>query len=169
MIKIGRLLKEVASQYKIYCDLDSVLVDFTKGYIDLTGKEPPSYESKFDKKEFWRPIDKSGGEFWSNLEWMEDGHELWNFIAPYNPEILSSPSNSQTSVVGKEEWMIKNLPGVKLNLEQSEKKQVYAEPNAILIDDRDTIIERWNNAGGIGILHTSAENTIKQLKELGFE
>ncbi len=37
MIKLGKLLKEVASQYKIYCDLDSVLVDFTKGYIDLTG------------------------------------------------------------------------------------------------------------------------------------
>ena len=86
-----------------------------------------------------------------------------------NLEILSSPSSSQTSVVGKEEWMEKNLPGVKLNLEQSNNKQVYAEPNAILIDDREDIIERWNKAGGIGIHHTSAENTIKQLKELGFE
>ncbi len=168
-MKLKDILAELKQTHKVYCDLDGVLVDFRKGYKKLTGKNPPPAESSVDKKAFWKPIDKSGGEFWANLEWMEDGHELWNFITPYSPEILSSPSNSQTSVVGKEEWMEKNLTGIKLNLEQSSNKQVYAEPNAILIDDREDIIDRWNKAGGIGIHHTSAENTIKQLKELGFE
>lgn len=36
----------------------------------------------------------------------------------------------------------------------------------ILVDDRPDNIEAWNNAGGIGILHTSVEDSIRQLKAL---
>lgn len=166
MIKLSRLLKE-ASSYKIYCDLDGVLVDFRRGYIELTNQEPPELGAPYDKVSFWKPIDQSGGQFWANLYWTKDGHKLWDHIAPYNPEILSSPSNSQTSVEGKKEWMEKNLPGVKLNLEQSELKQLYAEPNAILIDDRSDICQKWAEAGGIAIQHINANSTISKLTELG--
>ena len=37
----------------------------------------------------------------------------------------------------------------------------------ILIDDRKSNIEEWRANGGIGILHTSATDTISQLKKLG--
>ena len=33
--------------------------------------------------------------------------------------------------------------------------------------DREKNIKEWRENGGIGILHTSASDTIKQLKELG--
>ena len=36
----------------------------------------------------------------------------------------------------------------------------------ILIDDMEQTINEWNKGGGIGILHTSAADTIKQLKKL---
>jgi len=36
-----------------------------------------------------------------------------------------------------------------------------------LIDDRKSNIEQWISQGGIGILHTSAADTIQQLKKLG--
>ena len=36
----------------------------------------------------------------------------------------------------------------------------------MLIDDRPKNIECWVNAGGIGILHTTADETIKQLNEI---
>jgi hypothetical protein len=36
-----------------------------------------------------------------------------------------------------------------------------------LIDDRADNIQRWKDAGGVGVLHTSAADTIQQLKELG--
>ena len=36
----------------------------------------------------------------------------------------------------------------------------------VLIDDRPKNIEAWENAGGIVILHTSAADTIEQLKKL---
>jgi hypothetical protein len=38
---------------------------------------------------------------------------------------------------------------------------------SILIDDRADTIREWDSQGGIGILHTSAANTIQQLKKLG--
>ena len=43
-----------------------------------------------------------------------------------------------------------------------DKKQ-ESGPNKILIDDSQKNINSWKSAGGIGILHTSNEDTIKQL------
>ena len=43
---------------------------------------------------------------------------------------------------------------------------VYAQKKNVLIDDRPKNIEAWEAAGGIGILHTSAADTIDQLKKL---
>ena len=48
----------------------------------------------------------------------------------------------------------------------SKNKQKHAAPNHILIDDRKDNIERWEAAGGVGILHTNAKNTIACLKKL---
>jgi hypothetical protein len=150
--------------YKIYCDMDGVLVDFEKGYKDLTGRDA-SY--KTNPEEFWAPITKAGAAFWIKLQWMPDGKELWNYIKGYNPELLSAPSREESSKIGKFTWVKRNIPGTKLLLKSAERKQEYATPNAILIDDRADNIQRWKDAGGVGIHHTSAENTIKQLQKLG--
>ncbi|MBP5699152.1 MAG: hypothetical protein J6W96_06470, partial [Alphaproteobacteria bacterium] len=48
----------------------------------------------------------------------------------------------------------------------SKDKQKYGKPNDILIDDRPNNIEKWIKMGGIGILHTSAKETIRKLEEL---
>ena len=98
---------------------------------------------------------------------MSDGEQYWNYIKDYDVELLSSPSRSSTSRLGKRLWVRNNTPGVKLTLAQAAKKQNYAAPNHILIDDRKSNIDQWIAAGGIGILHTSASDTISQLKKLG--
>ena len=167
MIQLANILKEVTSPYKLYCDLDGVLVNFEKGYVNLTGQKPPPYGIKYDAKAFWDPIAKAGAPFWVNLEWMPDGKALWNYIKPYSPSILSAPSRDKSSGEGKTLWMNQNLPGVHLILKPASKKQELASPNSILIDDREDNIQRWKDAGGIGIRHTSTADTIKQLKKLG--
>jgi hypothetical protein len=43
-------------------------------------------------------------------------------------------------------------------------KQKYAALNGILIDDYEKNIAQWREAGGIGILHKNARETIKQLR-----
>jgi len=163
--ELGRLNEKVMD-YKIYCDMDGVLVDFESGYekltgIDLKGEYRPGVE------DFWKPIEQAGVKYWASLKWMPDGKQLWGYIKQYTPELLSSPSKSESSKIGKYVWVKNNLPGTKLILRYASRKKELATPESILIDDRQVNIDQWEAAGGIGILHTSADNTISQLKELG--
>ena len=48
-----------------------------------------------------------------------------------------------------------------------EKFQHAKSRKHILIDDKEKVIKPWDEAGGTGILHTSAANTISQLRQLG--
>ena len=190
MIKLkeiyNKILEDIEPQeYEIYSDMDGVLVDFNARYKDLTGKDPNLHRYisfKRAKKnpelsndeiqaqvntEFWKPITDEGIGYWEGMDWMPDGKKYWDYIKKYDVELLSSPSRSETSRLGKRLWVRNNLPGIKLTLAQAYNKQNYAEPNHILIDDRKSNIEQWRDKGGIGILHTSAEDTINQLKQLG--
>ena len=153
--------------YIIYTDLDGVLVDFEKGYAELTNIVPT--KSFNGKAEFWEPISKAGAQWWANLDWMPDGQELWRYIKKYKPNILSSPSQDPSSKVGKEAWLKMNLQNSykKAYFYNRSNKQLFSDKNRILIDDLPQTIDEWNAKGGIGILHTSAANTIKELKKLG--
>lgn len=155
---------DTEKKYKIYCDLDGVLTDFIRGYYELTGID---ISGQFhDSENFWEPINNAGYDFWINLKWTKDGRKLWNYIKKYNPEILSSPSRQNDSRVAKHDWVKRELPGVHLILRSPNHKKEFADKNSILIDDRTSNIKSWNEAGGIGILHTTADETIKQLKNL---
>ena len=120
------------------------------------------------RSQFWKLIDdKVGFSFWAEMPWMPDGKQLWSYIEKYKPMLLSAPSQKPSSRYGKRVWVANNLPGVKLILAKRENKQDYSKPNRILIDDRADNVEEWKSKGGIGILHTSAADTIEKLKQLG--
>ena len=160
--------KEQVMKYEIYSDMDGVLTDFDKAFMEVSGGIFPSeYEKNFGKDGFWKLIDAEGADFWEKMPWMSDGKTYWDYIKEYNPILLSSPSRSSTSRLGKRLWVKNNLPGTKLILAQAKDKQNYAQKDRILIDDRPSNIEQWRASGGVGILHISASDTIKQLKELG--
>lgn len=142
--------------------MDGVLTDFNKGYEELTGIVLNRDEHRSDSK-FWEPIEKAGYDFWINLKWLPDGHDLWDFISPYNPTILSAPSRQVESRVGKVDWVNRELPGTPLILRSAKHKKDFAAPDAILIDDREDNVIGWIESGGIGILHKSAEETINEL------
>jgi len=152
------------SKYKIYCDLDGVLTDFDGAYLKLTGID---LSNKFhDGPKFWEPINKAGVEFWTNMDWKNDGKRLWKYIQKHNPKILSAPSRNVESRIGKISWVERELPGVELILKYAKNKKDLSEPNSILIDDRPENINDWIEAGGIGILHLNTKHTIDQLKVL---
>ena len=46
------------SKYNIYCDMDGVLVDFDKGYLELTGHKLDGEHRSDDH--FWDPINEAG-------------------------------------------------------------------------------------------------------------
>ena len=159
-------LREEETQYTIYCDMDGVLVDFDRGYQELTGMTTQQADA-MGGDTFWEPLTQAGAKWWITLNWMPDGKQLWSYIKKYTPILLSAPSKQESSRLGKRVWVKRELPDVKLILRPASQKQQYASPTSILIDDRQKNIDQWEAAGGIGILHTSTANTIEQLKQLG--
>jgi hypothetical protein len=159
---------KMVMNYEIYSDMDGVLTDFDASFMKASdGILPSEYEKNFGKDGFWELIDGKGVGFWVGMPWMSDGKTYWDYIKGYNPILLSSPSRSNTSRLGKRLWVKNNIPGTKLILAQAKDKQNYAQSDRILIDDRPSNIDQWRASGGIGILHTSASDTIRQLKDLG--
>ena len=53
-----------------------------------------------------------------------------------------------------------------ITVQNSAHKAIYANPNAILIDDRTHSIDPWRKAGGIGILFKDNSKTIKELNKI---
>lgn len=151
--------------YKIYCDMDGVIVDFDKGYFELTGHRLTGEHRNDDN--FWDPINDAGYDFWFNLEWTKDGKELWDYIKDHQPELLSAPSRQNDSRVAKHDWVDRELPNTHLILRSAKHKKDFATPNSILIDDRLDNIIGWREAGGIGIHHINTLQTIQELKLLG--
>lgn len=174
-------------KYQLYCDMDGVLTNFEKRFVDMLRQEGPKYYSKevinqvtrpkhFEKlegqEEFWNFIDNYIGlEFWSGMEWMPNGKELWNFIQPYNPIILTSPSRQNTSRLGKRMWVKEHLvPAPPVEFRFGEAKSDFANENSILIDDKPSNLEAFAAKGGIALEVKDGEiqSVINKLKELGY-
>jgi len=159
--------EEKVMDYKIYLDMDGVLVDFDQQFKDLTGMMPREFEAKHGSTGFWEAIDKAGVGFWRGMSWMPGGEALYNRASQFDHELLSSPSRSELSKIGKRLWRRDKTPSTKLTLSRSYLKKNYAAPNHILIDDREDNIQQWRDAGGIGILYKSAEQVNAELDKLG--
>jgi hypothetical protein len=102
---------------------------------------------------------------------MPDAFVLWDHIKKYGPIILSATGHVHTAPTEKREWVKRHLgitaAATAILVSSAADKARYATPGSILIDDRAKAIDPWIAAGGIGILHTSAEDTIAKLKEMG--
>ena len=174
-------------KYQIYCDMDGVLTDYEKRFIELLRKEGYKYYSKEVIKQVTRPkhFEKLEGEgelenftdnyigldFWSGMEWMPNGRQLWSFIQPYNPIILTSPSKHNTSRLGKRLWVKEHLvPAPPVEFRFGEAKSDFANENAILIDDKPSNLEAFASKGGIALEVKDGEiqSVINKLKQYGY-
>jgi len=181
-MKLKQLLTET-TQYKIYCDMDGVLTDFSGDFIklamqigevelserdDVPNNAAARYEKKFGSEAFWSVVERGGLKFWSNMSWNPGGQKLWKYISKFDVEILSAPSKRvlNTCIKGKRMWVSK-IGNPKIHFRSKEKKREFANENSILIDDLKSNINEWNASGGIGILHKNANSTIMQLKDIG--
>lgn len=163
---------------KIFCDIDGVLSNFAGSMSKYIGE--PYSEEKYESdpeyaKRMWDALnqyEKEGGEYWFDLKPMKDAQELWDYIKKYKPEILSSvgrKANEKSGTDQKERWIKKHISKTaKVNIVcGASNKAKHAKEGDILIDDKEKSVIPWREAGGIGILHTSAKDTIRQLKNLG--
>ncbi len=125
--------------------------------------------------------------FWADLPWMPGGKELWAFIAPYKPYILTSPMQ-KGSEYGKTMWIgdgkkIGNLKPTPEKVFMSHEKYKWAvnEDGSfnVLIDDWDKNLGPWStHTGGkkggpyskyaVQCVNGNYQAAIAKLKELGF-
>ena len=148
---------------ELFLDLDGVFANFDLRVFELTGKWPHELASR----EMWKAVDRDEG-FFLNLAFMPGAETLWAYAKQYRPTFLTgAPSrpvthdHKRTWVAEKfgSEWRVIVLP--------SKDKQIHAHPTAILVDDRDDNIQRWVDAGGIGILHDGdVQATIGRLEQV---
>lgn len=152
----------------LFVDMDGVLADFDRGFMQLCGK----YPHHFTKKEVWAIIHKrydDGYLFFRNLPLMVDAEELWANIDIYHPTILTATGHSiRSAEKEKIKWKHIHFPNTPIHfVKDGADKRAFVtndpEHTDILIDDRAKAIDPWIKAGGVGILHTSARQTLKEL------
>lgn len=152
-------------------DLDGVLANFDKKVSELNNGMPCN---SIPRGRMWASVghyDKTVGPFFESLEKMPDADQLWSFLRQnfVNIFILSAAGYTpRNGAEQKKNWVAKNFGRdvvVKV-VTGSGDKAAFANENTILIDDREKSIHPWIAAGGIGILHRNASETIHMLKDV---
>ena len=157
------------TKYRLFLDLDGVLVDFEAGVRQVTGKSPPD----LSPREMWGRLAKTPN-FYETLPWMPDGRELWRYCEGKSPTILTGLPFGKWAEPQKREWCRREL-GEDVPVITCFTKQKAAKASEVLdsgevpvlVDDRKRIQESWEERSGIFILHTDAVSSIERLKELG--
>lgn len=154
----------------IFCDGDGVLVHFEEGFEKKFGKR----HDEVHVGVMWKLINSSA-TFWPHLPQMPDAMDLWNYIKGYEPTILTGCPPGELAFsqadFGKRTWFGRELGShvPVITCLSKNKPNHMANKGDILIDDIIKNCNRWEEAGGVAIHHTSAATTIAKLKELGFE
>jgi len=126
-------------------------------------------------------ISENPGKFFGSLSPLADGvGELWSFLNSTGHAVklltagVPGRQEAPTSEQGKKMWAVENLspPPEDVILRPAAQKVEFATsagvPN-VLIDDKVSTVQAWNDAKGIGVLHIpgGSSATIARLQELG--
>lgn len=149
ILSVYRFEKNDNSAPILYCDLDGVLADFDGAVVKRLGKKPDQLSSGV----MWGTLRKTPG-FYENLEWREEGRQLWDAIKKYNPIILTGCPRGGWAEQQKRNWCARELgPDVRVITCATKDKPKYCVTGAILIDDRDKVRREWVKNGGKFILY----------------
>ena len=160
----------------VYLDMDGVLADFFGGVEKMYGvqhwKELSSDKTKDLKQEVINRI--TGTDFFATLPRFDSAGELISMVKEFtggNFSINTSPlrGDHENSTKYKKLW-------IQNNIEQPDdiivtgRKESYAKDKAsgtpnILIDDRPVNIQRWQGAGGYGILYQANKDSLTKVKQ----
>ena len=151
---------------KIYFDMDGVLADFDRGVRELCGMEAFDQGGRTPAEDdiMWDAIRKVD-HFYDRLELMPGAKEMFDAVyGVYGDrcEILTGIPKPKRGIIGAGE------DKVKVNIcYRAEKILKCTGPETVLIDDLEKNILEWRAEDGTGILHRTAEETMKELKKLG--
>ena len=156
----------------IYCDLDEVIADFTGAALEVHGWDRDRLHKNrllghwnmatamgLTDEEFWTPLDKAGVEFWVDIHPLPWAGRVLRLLATNEWYIVTSPSASLTSYAGKLQWLLDHVGRVD-NCIITRHKHLLAKEGAVLIDDRESNLHKFEESGGSGILFPSEGNSL---------
>lgn len=148
---------------ELFLDLDGVFAHFDLGHYELTGKWPHEVSGS----QMWKAIYKAKN-FFLTLKFMPDAEILWEYMKQYDPRFLTGAPSSNASREHKKLWVAEKFgPQYETIVLPSKDKQLYAGDHKVLVDDRKDNIQRWVDAGGIGVLHDGdVWKTIHAMEEI---
>ena len=160
----------------VYLDMDGVLADFFGGVEKMYGvehwKQLTNDKTKDLKKEV---IDRiTGSDFFATLPKFPTADGLIDMVKKFtggNFSINTSPlrGDHENSAKYKKLWISNNIEQPD-DIVVTGRKESYAKdkgtgtPN-ILIDDRPVNIQRWQAAGGYGILYQANRDSLDKVKK----
>ena len=156
---------------RIFVDMDGVLADFNTGVKTLTGTPFPNTDQGHNDYDE-RKEELTNKRLFRSLPPLPDMYDLIAYIRhtglPWEILTAAGVVNRELVVWDKNEWIREYVsPSVVVTCTMTgSQKGMFALEGSVLIDDRKKNIQAWEDNGGIGILHTSAEDTINQLKKL---
>jgi len=156
-------------KYKIALDLDGVLADFDNRVSSLLGFNWKTFHPDL----LWKELENEKYLF-NTLSVMPNSLKLVTHLMHHDLYILTAiprPTGKLASAAqDKKDWVARHINKkihVQTVLGGKNKAKYVEDSNSILIDDFPRNIEAWKAAGGIGVLHTSVNDTLDQLNTLG--
>ena len=155
---------------KIYLDMDGVIADFSSRYKELFRMTPERADKSKQFGQFFGQFIKS--HQFATLDLMPDAKELLSYLNTTGVpvEILSSTAREDSHADisrQKQIWLDKHHINYPANFVPGKAlKYKFADPESIIIDDTQSVIDDWRKAGGTGIHHTDALTTIAMLSTL---
>jgi len=152
----------------IYLDMDGVIADFVKRYKEIFNMEPRQAEKQARFNHFFEQFIKT--QQFATLDKMPGTDMGINYLRKLNvpTQILSSTARQETyDDISKQKMIWLHTHGISFNpifVPGKDLKYKYANPNSIIIDDTESVIDDWKKAGGIGILHKDWPTTISILQ-----
>ena len=147
--------------------MDGVLCNFEKRYTELYNESPNSSRDKKNWSENWTDFILT--KQFETLDIFPGAIELLRYVRKTELpiEILTSSGGAKYHDLvaqQKDIWLKKQGLAYKRNVVSGRGlKASYATPNTILIDDTEDVIDAFNKAGGIGILHKDIGETLQTL------
>jgi hypothetical protein len=156
---------------RIFLDLDGVIADFDKHAERALGTDNIyKFEFIWGPDEFWNRLNANAPDFFSHLPILPDAWVLMHAVRDLDPIILTAlPRDNGEHVDKQKRAWVKGYLGshVKVITCTTKDKPKYCSPGDILVDDRAVNKAPWEAAGGVYVIHTSAGETVHQLRQLG--
>lgn len=167
---------------RLYLDMDGVIADFNRnlrefGVVDNETHFIHKPRSEWTQSQKDLDIRVRGvmelDDFWPSIPLCPGAHELWDYCKQFDLYILTATPNvtefRDRIAQHKREWIWANLdptfPAERILICLRSEKQAHSGPGHVLVDDMPSNCAEWNKSGGNAVLHTSAADTIRMLKD----